>query len=59
MTTKRNDWRSRETVQWGHPELKNVSKGPSQTENQASTRMSTVPVERELIDAELNALLRW
>ena len=59
VTTKQNDRWSRKVVHWRHPELRNISKGPSQTENQASTRISTVPVERKLINAELNALLRW
>jgi hypothetical protein len=59
VTTKQNDRWSRKVVHWRHPELRNISKGPSQTENQASTRISTVPVERELNNAELNALVRW
>ena len=59
MTIKQNDGWSRKVVRWGHPELRSVSRSSSKKENQTSIKTSTVPGERELINAELNALLRW
>jgi hypothetical protein len=59
MRIKQNDRWSRKVVEWGHPELRNMSKSSSQMENSTSIVMSTVPHERELVNAELNALLRW
>ncbi len=49
MTTERNDRRSRAIVQWGYPELKNVSKVSSHTEDHAYTQTLTTPDEQGFI----------